>query len=218
MVQQYGLTEADFRGDRFASWSCNLKGCNDLLTLTRPEVIGEIHERYLKAGADIITTDSFNANAISLADYGLEAYAREIAYAAARTARAAADRFTAQNPTRPLFVAGSMGPTNRTLSLSADVENPAAREISFEALRQAYHDQALGLLEGGVDLLLVETVFDTLNAKAALFAISELEEELDRPIEVMLSGSSISSRLLHPSNIISPMAVTPSAIRTSVRL
>ena len=189
MVQQYGLTEADFRGDRFASWSCNLKGCNDLLTLTRPEVIGEIHERYLKAGADIITTDSFNANAISLADYGLEAYAREIACAAARTARAAADRFTAQNPTRPRFVAGSMGPTNRTLSLSADVENPAAREITFEALRQAYHDQALGLLEGGVDLLLVETVFDTLNAKAALFAISELEEELGRPIEVMLSGT-----------------------------
>lgn len=189
MVQQYHLDEEGFRSERFQQWNCPLKGCNDLLALTRPEIIEQIHERYLKAGADIISTDSFNANAISLADYGLESFAREIACAAARTARRAADRFTAQNPTRPRFVAGSMGPTNRTLSLSADVENPAAREITFEALVEAYRDQASGLLEGGADLLLVETVFDTLNAKAALFAISGLEQELGRPIEVMLSGT-----------------------------
>ncbi len=189
MVQQYRLTEADFRGDRFQDWSCNLKGCNDLLPLTRPEVIREIHEKYLAAGADIITTDSFNANAISLKDYGLESMAREMAYAAARTAREAADRFTAQNPSKPRFVAGSMGPTNRTASMSADVQNPAAREVTFEELASAYTDQARGLLEGGADLLLVETVFDTLNAKAALYAISKLEEELGHKIEVMLSGT-----------------------------
>ncbi len=189
MVQQYGLREEDFRGEHFQSWSCPLKGCNDLLVLTRPEIIEEIHSRYLEAGAEIISTDSFNANAISLADYGLEGYVREITMAAARTARRAADRFTQLNPSRPRFVAGSMGPTNRSLSLSADIENPAARELTFEELSKAYYDQASGLLAGGVDLLLVETVFDTLNAKAALFAISQLEEELGRPIEVMLSGT-----------------------------
>ncbi|MBE6196268.1 MAG: methionine synthase [Rikenellaceae bacterium] len=189
MIQPYGLTEADFRGERFRDWSCDLKGCNDLLALTRPEVIREIHQRYLKAGADLITTDSFNANAISLRDYGLEHHAREIAAAAARIAREAADDYTHRNPSKPRFVAGSMGPTNRTASMSADVQNPAAREISFEELAAAYRDQALGLLEGGADLLLVETVFDTLNAKAALYAISALEEELGREIEVMLSGT-----------------------------
>ncbi len=189
MVQQYRLTEEDFRGERFRTWSCNLKGCNDLLVLTRPEVIREIHEKYLTAGADLITTDSFNANAISLKEYGLESLAREMACAAARIAREAADRFTAQNPSKPRFVAGSMGPTNRTASMSADVENPAAREVTFEALAEAYAEQAQGLLEGGADLLLVETVFDTLNAKAALYAIAELEEKLGRKIDVMLSGT-----------------------------
>lgn len=189
MIQPYGLQEADFRGERFQNWSCNLKGCNDLLALTRPEVIREIHERYLAAGADLITTDSFNANAISLADYALEGYAREIAAAAARIARTAADEFTRRNPSKPRFVAGSMGPTNRTASMSADVQNPAAREVSFEQLAAAYTDQALGLLEGGADLLLVETVFDTLNAKAALYAISKVEEQLGRKVDVMLSGT-----------------------------
>ncbi len=189
MIQRYHLTEEDFRGERFKHWACNLKGCNDILPLTRPEVIREIHERYLTAGADIITTDSFNANAISLKEYHLEGMAREIAAAAARTAREAADRFTALNPCTPRFVAGSMGPTNRTASMSADVQNPAAREVTFEELVEAYTDQALGLLEGGADLLLVETVFDTLNAKAALFAISRIEEQLGRKIEVMLSGT-----------------------------
>ena len=132
MIQPYGLTEEDFRGERFRNWSCNLKGCNDLLSLTRPEVIKEIHTRYLKAGADLITTDSFNANAISLRDYGLESLAREMAAAAARIAREAADEFTRQNPSKPRCVAGSMGPTNRTASMSADVQNPAAREVCFE--------------------------------------------------------------------------------------
>lgn len=189
MVQGYRLGEEEYRGERFRDWSCNLKGCNDLLALTRPEVIREIHEKYLRAGADIIETDSFNANAISLKDYGLEAHAREMACAAARIAREAADEFTRQNPAKPRFVAGSMGPTNRTASMSADVQNPAAREVTFDELAAAYHDQAAGLIEGGADLLLVETVFDTLNAKAALYAISGLEQELGRKIPTMLSGT-----------------------------
>ncbi len=189
MVQQYGLSEEDYRGERFADWSTRLKGCNDLLSLTRAEVIREIHEKYLTAGADIIETDSFNANAVSLKDYGLESLSREISCAAARIAREAADRFTALNPLKPRFVAGSMGPTNRTASLSADVANPAAREVTFEELVEAYTDQARGLIEGGADVLLVETVFDTLNAKAALYAIDLLGEELGRKIPTMVSGT-----------------------------
>jgi len=189
MVQQYGLEEEDYRGERFADWPTRLKGCNDLLALTRPEVIREIHEKYLSAGADIIETDSFNANAVSLKDYGLEGHAREISRAAARIAREAADRFTALNPLKPRFVAGSMGPTNRTASLSADVANPAAREVTFEQLVDAYTDQAGGLIEGGADLLIVETVFDTLNAKAALYAIDRLAEKTGRKIPTMVSGT-----------------------------
>ncbi len=189
MVQGYGLDEADFRGDRFRDHATQLKGCNDLLALTRPDVVGEIHEKYLQAGADIITCDSFNANAISLRDYALEGCAREIARAAAGVARRAADRFTALNPQRPRFVAGSIGPTNRTASMSADVANPAAREVTFAELVAAYSDQAQGLIEGGADLLLVETIFDTLNAKAALYAIDRLAEELGREIPVMVSGT-----------------------------
>ena len=142
MVQGYGLDEADYRGERFRDWNVQLKGCNDLLVLTRPDTVREIHEKYLQAGADIITTDSFNANAVSLADYGLEPYACEIARAAASVARAAADAFTARNPQKPRFVAGSMGPTNRTASMSADVANPASREVTFRQLADAYRDQA----------------------------------------------------------------------------
>ena len=189
MVQSYGLDEAAYRGERFRTWEVQLKGCNDLLVLTRPEVVREIHEKYLAAGADIIETDSFNANAVSLADYRLEGLAREISRAAAEVARAAADAFTARNPQKPRFVAGSMGPTNRTASMSADVANPAAREVTFRQLVDAYTDQARGLVEGGVDVLLVETVFDTLNAKAALYAIDRLCEELGRQIPVMVSGT-----------------------------
>lgn len=189
MVQGYGLQEEDFRGARFRDWEVQLRGCNDLLVLTRPDVVREIHEKYLQAGADIIETDSFNANAISLADYRLEALAYELSRAAAEVARAAADAFTARNPQKPRFVAGSMGPTNRTASMSADVANPAAREVTFRQLVAAYTDQARGLIDGGADILLVETVFDTLNAKAALYAIDRLCTELGRRIPVMVSGT-----------------------------
>ena len=189
MVQGYGLDEEAYRGERFRDWTVQLKGCNDLLVLTRPEVVGEIHEKYLRAGADIIETDSFNANAVSLADYGLEGYAYEISKRAAEIARHAADAFTERNPQKPRFVAGSMGPTNRTASMSADVANPAAREITFRQLVDAYTDQARGLLDGGADILLVETVFDTLNAKAALYAIDTLCAERGRAVPVMVSGT-----------------------------
>ena len=189
MVQSYGLDEEAYRGERFRTWEVQLKGCNDLLVLTRPDVVREIHEKYLTAGADIIETDSFNANAVSLADYRLEGLAYEISRAAAEVARRAADAFTARNPQKPRFVAGSMGPTNRTASMSADVANPAAREVTFRQLVDAYTDQARGLVDGGVDVLLVETVFDTLNAKAALYAIDRLGEELGRQIPVMVSGT-----------------------------
>ncbi len=189
MVQQYGLAEEDYRGERFRDWPVQLRGCNDLLVLTRPDIVGEIHTKYLRAGADIVTTDSFNANAVSLADYGLEAYAYEMAREAARVARAAADEYTARNPQKPRFVAGSVGPTNRTASMSADVANPGAREITFRQLVDAYTDQVRGLIDGGADLLLVETIFDTLNAKAALYAIDTLAEKLGRTIPVMASGT-----------------------------
>ena len=189
MVQQYGFTEEDYRGERFRDWNVLLKGCNDLLAVTRPEAVREIHVKYLQAGADIIETDSFNANAVSLADYGLEAYAYEISRAAAGVARSAADEFTARNPQKPRFVAGSIGPTNRTASMSADVGNPAAREVTFTQLAEAYTDQARGLVDGGADVLLVETVFDTLNAKAALYAIDTLAAQLERAIPVMISGT-----------------------------
>ena len=189
MVQGYGLQEDDYRGERFGDWPVLLKGCNDLLVLTRPDVVREIHEKYLQAGADIIETDSFNANAVSLADYRMEGLAYEMSKAAAEVARRAADEFTARNPQKPRFVAGSMGPTNRTASMSADVANPAAREVTFAQLAEAYSDQARGLVDGGADILLVETVFDTLNAKAALYAIDTLCAELGRAIPVMVSGT-----------------------------
>ncbi len=189
MIQQYGLSEEDYRGEQFADWAVQLKGCNDLLSLTRPDVVHEIHEKYLQAGSDIIEANSFNANAISLADYGLEAYAYPISRAAAEIARAAADTFTQRNPSKPRFVAGSMGPTNRTASMSADVTDPAAREVTFRQLVEAYTDQARGLLDGGADLLLIETVFDTLNAKAALYAIDRLAEERGQEIPIMVSGT-----------------------------
>ena len=189
MVQGYGLQEEAYRGERFRTWDVQLKGCNDLLALTRPEVVREIHEKYLAAGADIIETDSFNANAVSLADYRLEAFAYEMSRAAAEVARAAADAFTARNPQKPRFVVGSMGPTNRTASMSADVANPAAREVTFRQLVDAYTEQARGLMDGGADVLLVETVFDTLNAKAALYAIDRLCEARGQRIPVMVSGT-----------------------------
>ena len=189
MVQRYGLSEADYRGERFRELPGQLRGCNDLLNLTRPDIIREIHTRYLQAGADLITTNSFNANAISLTDYGISDLAREIARAAASIARAAADEYTQRNPSKPRFVAGSMGPTNRTASMSADVSDPAAREVTFSQLAEAYGEQARGLVEGGADVLLIETVFDTLNAKSALYAVDRLGEELGRQLPVMVSGT-----------------------------
>ncbi len=189
MLMQYGFREEDFRGERFADWKILLKGCNDLLAVTQSEAVREVHIKYLQAGADIISADSFNANAISLADYGLEEYAYEISRAAAAVARSAADEFTARNPQKPRFVAGSVGPTNRTASMSADVADPASREVTFAQLATAYRDQMRGLVDGGADILLIETIFDTLNAKAALYAADRLSEELGREIPVMVSGT-----------------------------
>ena len=171
MIQQYGLDEADYRGKEFAASEKLLRGCNDLLNLTRPETIREIHEKYLQAGSDVITSNTFNANSISLADYGLAAEAYRINRAGAAIAREAADAFTARNPQKPRFVGGSMGPTSHTLSMSADVDNPGARAFTFEQLSQAYYNQARGLMDGGADLLMLETVFDALNAKAAAVLI-----------------------------------------------
>ncbi len=189
MVQGYGLTEEDFRGERFTGWSVLLKGCNDLLVLTRPDIIRRIHEAYLLAGADIISTDTFNSTAISLADYALEDHVYEINREGADLARAVADEFTLKNPSKPRFVAGSIGPTNRTASISPDVNNPGFRAVSFDELKDAYYVQAKGLADGGVDVFLVETVFDTLNAKAALCAIDELCEERGVKIPVIVSGT-----------------------------
>ena len=177
MIQRHSLSEADFRGQRFAGHRHDLKGNNDLLNLSRPGVIEAIHDQYLEAGSDIIETNTFNSNAVSQADYGLESFSYELNLAGARLARKAADEWTARTPDRPRFVAGSMGPTNRTLSISPDVNNPAFRNITFDALRDAYKDQVRGLLDGGCDLLLLETIFDTLNAKAGIVAVQEVFEE-----------------------------------------
>jgi 5-methyltetrahydrofolate--homocysteine methyltransferase len=170
MIQRRKLSESDFRGTRLAGHSRELKGNNDLLVLTRPDVILEIHREYLEAGADIIETNTFSSQAISQADYGLEALSYELNVEGARLARQAADEFTARTPGRPRFVAGSLGPTNRTLSISPDVNDPAARAVSFDQMRDAYRTQVRGLIDGGADVLLIETITDTLNAKAALVA------------------------------------------------
>lgn len=189
MVQGERLTEEDFRGELFSDWPVPLAGCNDVLALTRPDVIRRIHEAYLIAGADIVSTDSFNATSVSLADYGLEGHVYEINRAAAEVARAAADEATERNPSKPRYVAGSMGPTSKTASMSADVGDPAAREVTFDDLVVAYAEQVRGLVDGGVDMLLVETIFDTLNAKAAVYAIEKECERCGRRIPVMLSGT-----------------------------
>ncbi len=177
MIQGYELEESDFRGTRFADHEGQLKGNNDLLSLTRPDVIEEVHDAFLEAGADIIETNTFNAQAVSQADYGMEDLAYELNVASAQIARRAADAATATNPAKPRFVAGSIGPTNRTLSISPDVENPAARTIDFDSLKEAYKTQTRGLIDGGVDILLAETTFDTLNLKAAIAGFEELFDE-----------------------------------------
>ena len=185
MIQKYALQESDFRGTQFAAHPVPLKGNNDILVLTRPDVITDIHTRYLKAGADIIETCTFNANSISQADYACEEYCTAINRTAAGLARAAADKFS--TPEKPRFVVGSVGPTSRTCSMSPDVENPAARNITFDTLVEAYTVQMVALIEGGVDALLCETIFDTLNAKAALYAADEAMSKCGHEVPVMLS-------------------------------
>ncbi len=187
MIQRYRLGEADFRDESLRDHPKDLKGDNDLLVLTRPDVIREIHEQYLAAGADIIETNTFGATSIAQEDYGLAHLARAMNVAAARLAREAADRFS--TPERPRFVAGALGPTPRTASISPDVNDPGARNVTFDQLRDAYQEQAAGLLEGGVDLFLIETIFDTLNAKAAIFALDELMEETGERLPVVVSGT-----------------------------
>jgi 5-methyltetrahydrofolate--homocysteine methyltransferase len=187
MIQRYKLGEADFRSSRFADHGKDLKGNNDLLVLTRPDVIGEIHRQYLAAGADLIETNTFGATSVAQEDYDLGHIAREMNVAAARIARAAADAYS--TPDKPRFVAGALGPTPRTASISPDVNDPGARNTSFDQLRDAYREQAEGLLEGGCDLFLVETIFDTLNAKAAIFALDELMEDSGERLPVVISGT-----------------------------
>ncbi|MYK67780.1 MAG: methionine synthase, partial [Gemmatimonadetes bacterium] len=189
MIQAYDLGEPDFRGDLFVSHSTPLLGNNDLLSLTRPDVIGEIHRAYLAAGADIIETNTFSSTRLPMSDYGVEDAVAEINLAAARIAREAADEYTIRTPERPRFVAGILGPMNRTASISADVNDPGARQVTFEELRTAYGEQVRALIAGGVDLLMVETVFDTLNAKAALFAIMEVRDETGLEVPIMISGT-----------------------------
>ncbi|MBF8300297.1 MAG: methionine synthase [Acidobacteria bacterium] len=189
MIQRHKLDEQDFRGDRFRHHSHDLKGNGDVLALTRPDVIGGIHREYLAAGADIIETNTFSSTAIAQADYGLEALAYELNLEATRLAKAAADEWSARTPDRPRCVAGAMGPTNRTLSISPDVNNPAARAVTFDQVRDAYRDQVRGLIDGGADLLLIETIFDTLNAKAAIVAVLEIFEERGVELPLMLSAT-----------------------------
>ena len=173
MIQQYNLKEEDFRGERFAHIPGQLKGNNDLLCLTRPDVIQDIHRKYLEAGADIIETNTFSSTTVSMADYHVEEYVREINLAATRLARELADEYTAKSPDKPRFVAGSVGPTNKTCSMSPDVNNPAFRALSYDELAASYQQQMEAMLEGGVDAILIETIFDTLNAKAAIFAAGQ---------------------------------------------
>jgi 5-methyltetrahydrofolate--homocysteine methyltransferase len=189
MLQAYNFDEQNFRGTQFKNHHIPLVGNNDLLSITQPDAIYEVHAKYLEAGADIIETNTFSGTTIAMADYALEDYVTELNVASAQIARKAADDYAAKNPSKPRFVAGSIGPTNKTASMSPDVSDPGYRAITFDELKVAYKQQASGLIEGGVDMLLVETVFDTLNAKAALFAIDELKEELDSDIPVMVSGT-----------------------------
>lgn len=189
MIQRHKLEEADFRGDRWADYDQPLKGNNDLLTLTRSDIIQDIHLAYYRAGSDIVETNTFSGTTIAQADYGLESVAYELNVESARLAKAAAETVMAEDPERKCYVAGAMGPTNRTASLSPDVNRPEFRNVTFERLAEAYGEQARGLLEGGADILMVETIFDTLNAKAAIFALEELFETLPKRPPVFISGT-----------------------------
>src|ERR1700722_3584051 len=196
-IQRHKLEEKDYRGHRFANWASDVKGNNDLLVLTQPDIIEGIHREYLEAGADIIETNTFNSQRISMADYHMEDVAVEINVAAAKLAKKAAADYTARNPDKPRFVAGAIGPMNKTLSLSPDVNNPGFRSVTFDEVSAAYYEQVKGLVEGGADLLLIETIFDTLNAKAAIFAIKKYFRDTGRiagdpnqpELPVMISGT-----------------------------
>lgn len=189
MLQRYKFEEEDFRGERFKDWEHPLKGNNDLLSLTQPQAIADIHRKYFEAGADIVETNTFSGTTIAMADYHMEDLVYELNYESARIAKEVANEFTAKEPHKPRFVAGSIGPTNKTASMSPDVNDPGFRAISFDELREAYKQQVEALLDGGSDLLLVETIFDTLNAKAALFAIEEVKEERNIEVPIMVSGT-----------------------------
>lgn len=189
MIQGYRLNEEDFRGERFADWQSDLKGNNDLLVLTQPDIISAIHYEYLEAGADILETNTFNSTRIAMADYHMESLSAEINYEAARLARACADEWTVRTPDKPRYVAGVLGPTNRTASISPDVNDPAFRNISFDQLVEAYRESTHALVEGGVDLIMIETIFDTLNAKAAIYAVETEFEAMGIELPVMISGT-----------------------------
>ena len=189
MIQQYNFTEEDYRGEKFKYFHISVKGNNDMLSITQPEAIKTIHGKYLEAGADIIETNTFSSTTIAMADYEMEEFVYELNFESAKIAKEVAEEFTKKNPSKPRFVAGSIGPTNRTASMSPDVNDPGFRAVTFEDLRKAYKQQAEALIDGGVDVLLVETVFDTLNAKAALFAIEEIKAERKINIPIMLSGT-----------------------------
>jgi len=189
MLQEYKFEEADFRGDRFKNHPLSVKGNNDLLSLTQPEAIKTIHKKYLAAGADIIETNTFSSTQIAMADYEMESIIYDLNFQSAKIAREAADEFTAIDPAKPRFVAGSVGPTNRTASISPDVNDPGFRAVTFDDLRVSYKEQIEALVDGGIDLILIETVFDTLNAKAALFAVEEVKTERGIDLPIMLSGT-----------------------------
>ena len=190
MIQQHKLEEADYRGERFAYWHKDVKGNNDLLSITQPGIITAIHKLYLDAGADIIETNTFSSTTIAQADYDMQSLAYELNVASAKCARMAADEYTKMNPHKPRFVAGAIGPLNKTLSLSPDVNNPGYRAVSFDEVATAYEEQIRGLVDGGVDLLLIETIFDTLNAKAAIFAIKHFFRNNNlQELPIMISGT-----------------------------
>ncbi|WP_298488795.1 homocysteine S-methyltransferase family protein [uncultured Maribacter sp.] len=189
MLQRYKFTEEDFRGERFKDWKSPVQGNNDLLSLTQPEAIAEVHRKYFAAGADIVETNTFSSTTIAMADYDMEELVYDLNYESARIAKMVADEFTEKEPHKPRYVVGSIGPTNKTASMSPDVNDPGYRAVSFDELRIAYKQQVEALLDGGSDMLLVETIFDTLNAKAALFAIEEVKEERNIEVPIMVSGT-----------------------------
>ncbi len=190
MIQRHKLQESDYRGERFKDWHVDVKGNNDLLCITKPDIIIGIHKQYLEAGADIIETNTFSSTAIAMADYEMQSLAYELNVAAAKCARTAADEYTAKDPSKPRFVAGAMGPLNKTLSLSPDVNNPGFRAVTFDEVAAAYYEQVSGLVDGGVDILLIETIFDTLNAKGAIYAIKKYFRDTGKEeLPVMISGT-----------------------------